>query len=218
MLYITYNTASAFICFLMALVFLFNDKDAAWRLMILFLLASLATEVLGIFMRHAVHSNLGVYNIYVVIECGFTSFFFYHLYGNYSGKLKWLLAWLAFFLVMYIAELLYNNFADFVFISATIMSVVFVLASLLYYFLKMQDDHFEPLLSSGPFWWVSGALFFYFGSTACNLFFDYLKDHDTAIYSRSVRYVVFVALNIVLYTCWSYSFICRYRQQRSSSY
>lgn len=185
--------------------------------MILFLLASFGAEVIGILMRHLFRRNMEVYTVYVLIEGGFTSYFFYHLYNNYPNKLKWLLIWLGFFLAMYITELWLSGFSDFVSVTATVMSVVFVLASLLYYFLKLQDEHFEPLLTSAPFWWVTGALFFYFGSTACNLFFDYLKTNEVTAYSRSVRYVVFVALNIILYTCWSYSFICRYRQRKSLS-
>ncbi|MFA6085507.1 hypothetical protein [Mucilaginibacter sp.] len=217
MIFITYNTVSAFLCFLAALIFLVKDKDPAWRLLILFLLASCAAEVLGVYMRRVMHTNLAVYNIYLLVECGFTSYFYYHLYNNYKHKLRWLLIWLGAFSVMYITELMLNHFSDFASVSATVMSVVFVLASLLYYFLKLQDDRFEPLLTSAPFWWVSGALFFYFGSTACNLFFDFLKEHDYSGYSRSVRYSVFILLNIILYTCWLFSFICRYRQRKLST-
>jgi hypothetical protein len=72
------------------------------------------------------------------------------------------------------------------------MSVVFVLASLYFYYLKLKDEHFEPLMFSAPFWWVSGTLFFYFGSTACNNFLDYLPSMKAITFSRSIRYIILI--------------------------
>jgi hypothetical protein len=112
-------------------------------------------------------------------------------------------------------ELYIKDFKKFSSITASVISVVFVLASLLYFYKKTTDDHFEKLTIYPPFWWVSGTLFFYFGSTVCNILFDYLSLHPSAVFSFSVNYVIFNILNIILYLLWSYSFICRYLQQKS---
>lgn len=217
MIFITVNTVTELVCFFGALIFLYNDKDPAWRLMILFLLATCVTELTGVYLRKAHVSNLQVYNVYLLIECGFTSYFFYHLYKNYKHKLKWLLIWLCLFSAIYITEMFIIHLKYFASVSAVVMSVVFVLASLLYYYSKLKDEQFEPLLFSAAFWWVSGALVFYFGSTACNLFFNFLTEYEYSSIGRSTRYVIFIILNLLLYSFWLFSFICRYRQRTSSS-
>jgi hypothetical protein len=217
MIFFTANTVSELVCFLGALIFLYKDKDPVWRLMILFLMATCVTEFTGVYLRNKHISNLAIYNVYLIIECGFTSYFFYHLYKNYAHKLKWLVVWLVFFGAMYITEMLIIHFNDFAAVSAVVMSVVFVLASLLYYYSKLRDEQFEPLLLSAAFWWVSGALVFYFGSTACNLFFNFLKEYEYSSIGRSTRYIIFIILNILLYSFWLFSFICRYLQRKSYS-
>jgi hypothetical protein len=214
MIFITVNTVSEFLCFLAAVFFLYKEKVTAWRLFIPFLLLTCSVELAGIYIRQYVRIyNYPIYNVYILFECGFTSYFFFYLYKPYQYKLIWLLSWLTWFAIMYMAELFYHNFGQFVSYTATIMSVVFVLASLYFYYLKLKDERFEPLLFSAPFWWVSGTLFFYFGSTVCNIFSDYLSEHERI---RSIRYIIFNILDIIMYIFWSYAFLCRYRQRKSS--
>ena len=210
---VTPNTAIEFVCFLAALIFLFKDKNAAWRLLIPYLFLTFAVETLGLYLRLIVEvNNLKVYNAFLIMECGFISYFFYNLYKPYKYAARWLWIWLVIFAAMYLAEMVHDNFTGFVSITATVMSVVFVLAALYYYYLKLTDEHYEPLLVSPAFWWVCGTLFFYFGSTVCNLFFDYMST-QTYAENKSVRYIIFIMLNITLYSCWTFSFICRYRQR-----
>jgi hypothetical protein len=216
MTYFTFNTIIELACFLAALVFLIKDKDPAWKLVIPYLLITFLVETIGLYLRQKGIPNLPIYNGFLVVECIFNSFFFFHLYKSYQNHLRWLVAWLCLFFILYFTELIYNDFSSFTSITASIMSVVFVLACLYFYYLKLKDETYEPLLASAPFWWISGALFFYFGSTVCNLFFDYLKQYEVGTYHRSVRYLIFNILNIILYSFWIFSFICRYRQKKSS--
>ncbi|MBB5395750.1 hypothetical protein [Mucilaginibacter sp. AK015] len=217
MIFVTINTASEFLCFLAAVIFLYREKTLAWKLFIPFLLLTCSVEVAGIYIREfAGVSNYQIYNVYLLFECGFTSYFFFHLYKAYNYKVIWLVTWLCLFTVMYVTDLLYHHFSQFVSTTASVMSVVFVLACLYFYYLKLRDERFEPLLFSAPFWWVSGTLFFYFGSTACNNFLDYLSHYENITFSRSIRYIIFNVLDIIMYLFWSYAFICRYRQRKSS--
>ncbi|NHA04255.1 hypothetical protein G7092_10635 [Mucilaginibacter sp. HC2] len=217
--YFTINTVSEFICFGVALFCLFKDKSNAWRFFIVYLLVTCIVEILGIQCRKVWHtSNFMLYNIFVVVECTTISCFFYYLYKQYQYKSMWLIVWLIVFFVCYGAEMVTEKFNSFVFETTTLMSIVFVLASLNYYYLILKDEQFRQLSNYAPFWWVNGVLFFYFGSTACNIFFDYFME-DKSLISGSVRYMIFNIIDIILYCCWSYSFICRYRQrtlQRSS--
>lgn len=218
MIFITINTVCEFVCFLAALIFLSNDKEPAWKLFKAYLLLTCITEVAGIYMSHVAHiSNYQLYNVFLLFECGITSYLFYHLYKPYKQKSKWLIIWYSIFIAMYVTELFTNHFKNFVSTTATIMSVVFVFASLYYYYLKLMDENFERLVFSAPFWWVSGALFFYFGSTTCNIFFEYLAKSKTITYGHSIRYFIFNLLDIILYGFWSYAFLCRYLRRKSYS-
>lgn len=213
----TLNTVAECICFLAALLFLYGDNNTAWRLAIVYALLTFATESTGLIMRKVIGvPNLGLYNCFVIVECSFTSYFFYTLFKPYGLQKKWLFGWLGLMAAIYTGELFYTQFKEFVTVTAAVMSIGFVLACFWFYYLKMIDEQYEPLLQSAQFWWVSGALFFYFGSTACNIFFDYLTYNEVSTYDHSIRYIIFNILNVILYSFWSYSFICRYRQRKSS--
>ena len=218
LVYFTPNTISESLCLLVAIFCLSKDRSNYWRIFILYLLLTCLTEFAGIFIRRELHRpNFAVYNIHKAIEGGVISYFFFYLLHPYRNVARWLQIWLVLFAVAYTAELWANHFGAFVFKTTTAMSVVFVIACLYYYYLMLRDDQFRSLWSDAPFWWVSGTLFFYFGSTACNLFFEYLAEDKTQLFRNSVRHIIFIILDIVLYTSWSYSFICRYRQRILSS-
>lgn len=219
MIFITVNTLSEFICFLAALIFLAKDKDPAWRLFIPYMLLTYLVETGGVYLRLVAHTpNFQLYNAFLLCEFGFTSYFFYHLYKPYKQTKKWLVIWTCIYTAIYITEFTIYHFNNFVSVTASVMSVVFVLASLYFYYLKLNDENFEPLHFSAPFWWVSGTLFFYFGSTTCNIFFDYLASSNVATYfGHSIRYYIFYILDVILYFFWSYAFLCRYLQRKSSS-
>jgi hypothetical protein len=194
-------------CFVTALVCLTKDSHLAWRSMVLFLLIICLTEVTGLFIRKSHHSNAWLYNIYLVFEASFTSLLFGSILGKYFNSKPLILSGLAVLLLLYVYELFDHGLYIFNDLTATVMSVIFVLYSVLYYFLLIKDEEYVDLKRSAPFWWVAGALFFYFGSTACNLFYPFLK--DVKIAGHNITYYIFTALTILLYSCWSYSFICK---------
>lgn len=213
MIYLTPNTIAELACLLLSLVFLFREKEPIWRMQILYLLTTVIVEITGIYIRLNLNiSNIHLYSAFITVETVFISFFFYNLYKPYGTKKKSLIIWLIIFSIVFLSDLILNQFKSFVSSTATVISIVFVFFSLYYFYLKLNNNTYERLTFSAPFWWVTGTLFFYFGSTTCNLFFDYL------IQSKSlIRYSIFSILNIILYTFWSYAFLCRYLQRRSYS-
>ena len=214
MIYITINTVAEFFCFVIAFLFLCRDKDPAWLVFIPYLLLTCIVEIAGITMHHSHKTNIPLYTVFVLAECFIISFFFYRLYRPYGAKISMLMLWFAIFLGMYLTELYLNHFNDFVSVTASVMSVIFVITGLYYYYLKLNDDNFERLLFYPSFWWVNGTLFFYFGGTVCNLFFEFLIKYPSASYSYSVRYLIYGISNVILYSCWSYAFICRHLQMK----
>jgi len=216
--YFTVNTISELICFLVSLYCLYNDKNPFWKSFVFYMLLVYAVETTGIYLRMMRHSNSMLYAGYLIAECTMVSCFFYHLYMNYKSRAALIFyAWLALFMVLFTLELGENKFTMFPFKTAAFMSVVFVFASCYFYLLVIRDDHFRKLGSYPPFWVVNGILFYYFGGTACNIFYDYLVHQHLTPLGMSVRYIIYNVLNVLLYACWSYAFICRYRQRNLSS-
>ncbi|AYL96140.1 hypothetical protein [Mucilaginibacter celer] len=213
--YITINTGAELLCFFIGLFCVAWDKTPAWRVLLIYQFATCLIEFTGIYLRDHHQRNSIVYDIFITAECGTVSYFFYYLFRRYFKPFKLLAAWAFIFLTVYISEFVFfKHFQGYVDITASVISVVFVVASLVYYYLVQKYDDYQSLLSSPEFWWVNGVLFFYFGSTVSNIFFQYLIKEETD-FNLTARYIIFNALNLLLYGCWSYAFICRYRQKTS---
>lgn len=184
----------------------------------LYLLLVVITETAAIYTRGIV-SNQALYNAFLLVECSFVSYFLYSIFQPFGYQRKWLFIWWGVFALVYVTELVYyrgSTPVHFAAIAVIVMSIVFVFSCLWFYYVKLVDEQYDPLLRSPQFWWVSGALFFYFGSTACNIFFDYLVVYDVASYDKSIRYIIYNILNVILYSFWAYSIVCRYRQRKLS--
>ncbi|MDB5031567.1 hypothetical protein [Mucilaginibacter sp.] len=194
-------------CFIIAFICLIKDANFAWRSIVLFLLITCATEISGKLLKNAHQHNQWLYNIFLVFEAGFTSLLFSNILSKYVNSRPIILAGLALLLLLYGYDIYDHGFFVFNDVTATVMSVVFVIYSFYYYFLLIKDEHYIDLKRSASFWWVAGTLFFYFGSTAVNVFFTYLK--NVKIAGHNITYFIFTALTIILYGCWSYSFICK---------
>jgi len=215
--YLTANTVTEMICLLVSVIFLLKDRSAYWRLFMSYLFIVCITETGGIYLRNIRVHNYGIYAVFLLFECSMISTFFYYIYRKYHHRISMFSIWAGVFLVAYLTELFLSNFKAFPYQTATFMSVVFVIASLYFYLLILRDEKFRKLGTYPPFWITNGILFYYFGSTACNVFFDYLIQHDHShAPNLSVRYIIFNVLNVLLYGCWSYAFICRYYQRKLS--
>lgn len=202
-------------CFIIALVSLIRDANWAWRSMVLFMLITYLTEITGKLLRTGHHSNQWLYNVFLLFEAGFTSFMFNNVLSKYINSKPLIIGGLGFLLALYTYDIVSHGFFVFNDITATVMSVVFVIYSFYYYYLLIKDEHYIDLKRSAAFWWVAGSLFFYFGSTAVNLFFTFLQNVRVA--GHNITYFIFSALSAFLYACWSYSFICRKWQTTSKN-
>lgn len=226
--YFTINTIAELVCFLVALVCLLKAPEFEWKMMIVFLFITCVAELMGIhvkrhYLEDPVHNtpNVWIYNVLLIFQTGFINLMFYYLFNKYrnsrpiimNGSAMLTLAGM--FSVLYLYELFSHGIFKYNNITNTVVSVVFVLYSLYYYYLLITDEEHVRLTFSPAFWWVAGVLFFYFGRTACNLF--YLKLSAIVITPKHfLTYYIYNALNIILYSCWTYSFICKRWLQTTS--
>jgi len=224
--YLTINTDAEIICLIIALICVRNDKSIAWRSMTLFMFITCVAELLGVYFRslylkdmaHA-HPNGWVYNILIIFQAMYINLMFCHILNSYTNSKPLIICGVALLFVLYTYDLInhysseYRGHSDYGIykynnLTNTVMSVLFVIYSFYYYYYLIKDKFYENLQTSASFWWVTGILFFYFGSTACNLFYN--KLHGIVISPKHyLTYYIYNALNVILYGCWSYSLICR---------
>ena len=93
--YFTTNTIAESICFLIALLSLYNIKSPVWKAMVLFLFIICLTEFLGIYFKKIYLQNpkvnlpnIWLYNILLIFQTGFISYMLYTLLSRY-GDFKW---------------------------------------------------------------------------------------------------------------------------------
>lgn len=213
--YLTVNTCIELVCFIIALFYLNKKAGSAWQAMILFLFIICVTELFGIYfkiqyLKDVVHNlpNSWLYNLLLICQILFISFHFNYLLRRYTDSKLLIWAGISLLTIVYGYELFEHGFFKYNILTYTVMSVVFIGFSLYYYYNLLKDNEYVDLRLSPDFWWVTGALFFYFGSIICSLF--YYKLSKVIITEKHyLTYYIYNALNIILYSCWSYAFICK---------
>lgn len=206
--YLTFFTVFEIQCLFFAAACLSKDQEMPWKSMCLFLFVTCASELSGIYLKRQHHANQWPYNILLVFQILFISYMFYGLLKKNSiGKLA-VQGGFAILTILYIIDICLHGFFWFNVLTYNSMSVVLVIYSLFYFYLLLKQDEIVHLKYSAGFWWVCGVLFFYFGDTAVNIFRGKLSVIMITP-KHALPYYILVVLNIILYSCWTYSFICR---------
>ncbi|MBV9986967.1 MAG: hypothetical protein JO301_04775 [Chitinophagaceae bacterium] len=203
------------VCMLFAFRFLAGEENY-WGSFRWFMVFTVVVETIGYVLLMQGKVNHGLYNLYLPVEMFFKYYILYRLCRSYFRVTYWIIPFLVLFVALYIFEGITNHFDRYSVQSNSVaaLGILIICVSYFYHFLK--KDEYVNIYEHAPFWIITALFFFYLGGTACNLFFDYLAD----IYRKQhipVRFIIFTILNFMLYGCWSYSFVCRYRRKISSS-
>lgn len=203
---------------LLACIFLFrNMRTSWWHIFIPFLLFTLVVEVIGlIIVIYLKETNYWVFNIYMPIKFAFFLFTLSHIARQFFSTRIWIITGLFLFCVLYICEIVVSGFFKYCFYSNLFISlwIAVLCCQFLYAFMKKND--YINLNAYAPFWIIAGFLSFNLGSAACNIFFNQLTAINRQL-NMPVRFIIFNVLSLILYTCWTYAFVCRYRHTISSS-
>ena len=185
-----------------------RKSDGWWLWFIPFLSLTVLVELLG-FMKTANH---WIYNIYFLSDILFTSFIFVKIWKQLAER-SWMIKLVAVLIVWaYFSELFERKLKVFYIHSYTFFSIAIVLFCFVYYYRLLRNTEYIELGIFPAFWIITGLFLFYFCSTASNFTFDILLSIRTSS-NKPVRQWILLVLNIILYSCWSYAFICRYRQK-----
>lgn len=204
-------------CLILALIYLRHESNAYWKLAIWFLFITICVEVTGFYvLRKILHvNNAWIYNFYSLIKIGYVGLMFYYFFSDYIRKPKYLLMGLAVPLISFVIETVFHGILVYHSITNTIMSVVFVSYGWYYFYQLLKSPQYVDLNTHASFWWISGISFFCFGSVVCDLAFSYINIFIDGVHT--LRYYIFIVLNILLYGFWSYSFLCRHRIMKLQS-
>jgi hypothetical protein len=206
MRYITVNIVAEFCCLLISILTL--RKDKIWRPQILYLFLIVLTESLGRFLTKGMHiaNNSWLYNIFLIIELIFVGSMFYILLKPRTAlALHLLIGLISLFSLSYLYDLWVHGMIVFNSTCNGVISVCYSILALFYFYVLIRGEDYVDILRFAPFWWVAGAMVYYFGSSACNLYLEVLvslKDH-------TLRRYLLMSLNVFLYSSWSYAFICQ---------
>jgi len=205
--YITFNTASEILCFLTAVICLSGNKNNVWRLFIPYLFVTVFAEITGIYLRNQNQNNQWPYNILLVFQILFPGLIFKQLLKDYIKSNVIIISGTALLMLLFIYETAKHGFLRFNNTTYSVMCMLYVLYSLYYFYLLLNADDHVVLKYSAKFWWAAGTLLFCFGSTVVNVFRGLLS--GLIIGDHNLTYYIYSMLNMILYSCWSYSFICR---------
>lgn len=172
------------------------------------------TQIIARYSAKMYHTNIVTYNVFIIFEISYITYAFYILLNHYIRIKNWLIGIYVGTMIIYATYTylyglnVYNAF------TISLASVIFVVYSLMYFYLLLKDENYIDLSNHPTFWWVGGTLIFYFGSTLAN-FFDDIAQH---VYfgKYSVRTIIYITLIFFLYAFWAYSFVCRARQRKLS--
>ena len=207
--FITGNTLVEALCLIASVLCFRRHQKKVWRVFPIYLLAMCFTELYGIFLRKNHHNNQWPYNFLILFDAIFINLVFAQLFKYYFKSSRITLIGLAVLLIVYLFEVQNHGFA-LIFdtrndllnnITNNVMSVIFTLYALIYFYMLLKDERYIDLKYSADFWWVTGVLFFYFGSIIIKLF--------RGLSHSELPYQIITVLIWIIYGCWIYSFICR---------
>ncbi len=156
-----------------------------------------------------------LFNIFIFFEISAILYGLYHCLKAYTNPNDILIIGAGIVYLMYFSFFINHPIADLNTNTITAMSVVFTLYCLYYYYLLLKDENFIEIKTHPQFWSVTGVLFYYFGSTMSNIFDGLFTVKIISYYT--LRYCIYIVLNLILYSFWLYSFICRMKQQKLQS-
>jgi len=214
--YLTIYTTAELICLIAAVVCLYNAKALHWRLLIPFMLITCLVEIgalplKAVYRANPIPSNSSawMYNLLLLLQMGAFTVMFYNFIGKYLVGKFLIVTGITILLLLYIYEIYTNAFGIFNYNSRTysVMSVLFVIYSLSYYYALLKNEEYAELKFLPDFWWATGTLFFFFGTTALNMFRSKLVIQPL----KNTLYLGYLdtTLIVILYGCWTYAFICK---------
>ncbi|HWK57298.1 MAG TPA: hypothetical protein VNQ80_08175 [Parapedobacter sp.] len=204
-------------CFVVAWLRLRHDPERHWALFPWYLFVVVVTETAGFYLGRIVQQPSNwVYNLYILIEGTFISYFIYRVCRPYGlAPVLWK-GWVLLFICCYATErFLASGLNDYSTYTIMLMNVSFIGAFIGYIFrLARSPLQPMPLYRHAPTVWMAAMASFYFGTLATSLIAELLLSKALAIGNTSMYAVIYAFFILLLYGLWIYSIMCRYQNRR----
>ncbi|MCY1532582.1 hypothetical protein D9M68_678650 [compost metagenome] len=168
----------------------------------------------SIYLRNHGHLRTNwVYNLYGIAEITAISCMLHEIL---KPKIRnWRLFYFGIGLVacLYLGETISHGIYKRYDLTNGVFGVFVVLCALSYLKHLMEDPSYTTLSRDPNFWWMVGTIFFYFAYTSLNVLHGQLIKFPSA-YNPLFRYT-YAIINIMLYSVWSYAFICKKWKSRT---
>lgn len=204
-----------FLCAFSATRFLYSKQNGWWRHFIWFLTIVFIIDTTGYLFYLSRINNHWLYNIANFI---FASFYTWVLYKiNSTNKLmkRLLTGCQIIFSITYLFESIQSHFLEASRFSFIFNTIYIIIACCLYFYFLLKNDEYINLVKDASFWIISGLFFFELGSISLIIFSSYLVEINLKE-NINVSFAILNVVNFIFYGCWTYAFICKYRQTISS--
>jgi len=180
-----------------------------WAYVLLIFIAELTAVALGKHYRN----NIWFYNLLLLLQVSFFFYTFQQILNQYVKSRLIIIVGLVLVLVTYGYDLINHGPMIRHHYSHTVFGLYIVALSLYFFYLQLISNEFIDLKTNAIFWWVAGTLFFFFPLSVINIFGTPLR--KILLNADNTLYITFKILNILLYTSWTYAFICKKWETRS---
>lgn len=181
-------------------------RNSFWWLFIPFLGATLVIETLASFVW--THANGWLYNIYVLLQFPFTSFFFYRVTGINKLKTTIKLTAFAFLLFCIYMYLFQSSFIEFNLWIFTLDCFLTVLYAIFFLFYCINENDITKIAAQRPALSVTIGIVIFF-SIVSILFntYKFIRANELKLFGIYLDNIVPQLLSIIMYGCFSYAFI-----------
>ena len=201
------------ICSLMALFFLRNEKRNIWVLLKWFIVFTTAFELLAYtYSLLSQKYNLWMFVLYLPFDFTISYWALYKLspYHKVNKFLLW--AGIVTFCICYVTEIWLNGIFIYTINSDTISTFFTFISCNWFFYLLLKQDEWIDIPKHAAFWFVTGLFLFSFCSVVTNLFDSALMNLFVSK-KTSLRSLLYIVFNLILYGCWGYAYICRYQEK-----
>jgi hypothetical protein len=208
------------LCAILSLNYLRLKMVKSQRILSLFLLSTFIAEVFAIAWKWWLHettfwkfngSNLWIYNFFLVVRHLFILLFFYQIIGSSNLKkiiLNSALPTIGFAVLNYFFIQTPHAANIYTIVLTNTITILLVFA----YLYQLLHDHILTRLHRNSIFWICvGMLIYYSGTLPFFLFFNYLIKENLPL---ALSYLnINTALNTIMYSCFSISFLCNPHQK-----
>ncbi len=214
---IPYGTITEWVCLFASILLIKTTKPKFWRLFIPYVAAVVFIETYCYFLIRTSPGQVNthwIYNIFLFVYLSFHLFILAKIiqlkFINNLVKIVFIVLIGCYFWEWYTKGLL-NFFAK----TNVLFGTAIIILSIVYYYSLFYQHQIQKIFDEPAFWFVTGCLIFYAGSTAVNLNIERLIELSYAK-QFPFRRVLISSLNVIMYSCWIKSFLCLRKAQTYS--